>query len=477
MSSREQPSRLNSTKTRGRGGRLRPDNGNRFYLHGSRGRGGSSAARPAHDFPPEPDLKEGLDTTEIIQKIPAPPRPKAPEHFPIDNVKYVASYNWVEAEKPTMVVPGSPAIWTERAVPFTLEPDASSIYVDQNTAQLSLYPMLPLFVAADAIHGQEEAPPVDWPTVDVVTDRNGLRKLLRLLSPSPGRAVRDFRIDVQLVGAKTLVLSRWESPTPEISSGRSFGHAFEAAMARAAPDCPSSDHQRVITYDMFNMKMVVRFGVDACLPSSDSGVATTSTDDSGLADALDRMNIQQIPTPTTTSPTINIVRAGTQVPQDALVEVVSRSVYYLDQLDWNELYSQLALSQTPVLRMGVHERGEFKELREWQLEGPGTRVATGTTRQAGTQKGANVQDLSAQRRETAVQIVRLARLLQDVQKLAIARGPGPAGGFSLVCEGGKLHVYARKMDEGGDGTSLAGSCLPPEVVARFETRTNQDLDA
>lgn len=70
--------------------------------------------------------------------------------------------------------------------------------------------MLPLFVAADAIHGQKAAPPVDWPKVDVITDRNGLRKLLRWLNPSPGREVRDFRIDVQLVGTKTLVLNRWE---------------------------------------------------------------------------------------------------------------------------------------------------------------------------------------------------------------------------------------------------------------------------
>ena len=225
--------------------------------------------------------------------------------------------------------------------------------------------------------------------------------------------------------------------------------------------------------------MVVRFGVDACLPGPDSGGATTFIDDSDLADALSSMTIQQKSTSMstlTTSPTINIVRAGTQVPQDALIEVASRSVYYLDELDWNELYPQLALSQTPVLRLGVHERGEFTELREWQLEGPGARVDTGATRRPGrTQKGASVLDLSAQRRETAVQIVRLAKVLQDVQKLAIARGAGPAGSFSLVCEDGKLHVYAHKGD--GDGKSLTGSCLPPEVVARFESRIERDSDA
>ena len=181
---------------------------------------------------------------------------------------------------------------------------------------------------------------------------------------------------------------------------------------------------------MLNVKMVVQFGVDACLPSPDSGaLAKTSTDDSDLVDAPSNVNIQQTSTSATSSG-IHIVRAGTQVPQDALVEVLSRSVYYLDQLDWNELYPQLVLSQTPALRLGVHDRGEFTELREWQLEGPAARVGTVTT-ESGTQIGANEVDLSMQHRETAAQIVRLAKVLQDVQKLATARCPGTVGSFSM----------------------------------------------
>jgi hypothetical protein len=129
--------------------------------------------------------------------------------------------------------------------------------------------------------------------------------------------------------------------------------------------------------------------------------------------------------------------------------------------------------------MGVHARGEFTELREWQLDGHGAQVNAGTTgrRKSWAQKGADVVDLSVQRQETAVQIVRLAKVLQDVQKLAIARGPGPAGSFSLVCENGKLRVYARKRDGNGNGKTLSGSCLPSEVVARFEIRTDVDPDA
>lgn len=104
--------------------------------------------------------------------------------------------------------------------------------------------MLPLFVAADAIHGPKVAAVVNWPTVDVVTDRNGLRKLLRWLSPSSRRKVRDFRIDIQLVGTKTLVLSRWDGSMYEPPTGRTYGYGFEGATTVAAPDCPPSGHHR-----------------------------------------------------------------------------------------------------------------------------------------------------------------------------------------------------------------------------------------
>ena len=139
-------------------------------------------------------------------------------------------------------------MWTNREVPFTLQPDQGSHFIDQNGARMSEYPLLPLFAAADAIHDNSKDAPVDWPSVDVVTDRNGLRKLLRWLNPSEGREVRDFRIDVELVGANTIVLTRWEGRTREPPIGKSYGFAFEAATARAAPGCPSSGHHRTITY-------------------------------------------------------------------------------------------------------------------------------------------------------------------------------------------------------------------------------------
>jgi hypothetical protein len=96
-----------SSFTRGYGGgRFRPDYGNRHYVRGGRGRGGGSAGAPL-GFPSEADIKKGLDTSKVIETIPPPPRPSALEDVPIENVQYVASYNWVDKEDPTIVVPGT----------------------------------------------------------------------------------------------------------------------------------------------------------------------------------------------------------------------------------------------------------------------------------------------------------------------------------------------------------------------------------
>ena len=38
----------------------------------------------------------------MIETIPPPARLSAPEHIPIKNTRYVASYNWVESEEPTV---------------------------------------------------------------------------------------------------------------------------------------------------------------------------------------------------------------------------------------------------------------------------------------------------------------------------------------------------------------------------------------
>lgn len=100
--------------------------------------------------------------------------------------------------------------------------------------------LLPLFVAV-----KEQTPSFDWSKVDIVTDRNGLRKLMRWIKGDD----KKFRIDLELAGDNTLLMRRWEEKYQEQMSGYTYGFAFEKKMTEEAEGCEhSSGHHRIITY-------------------------------------------------------------------------------------------------------------------------------------------------------------------------------------------------------------------------------------
>lgn len=111
------------------------------------------------------------------------------------------------------------------------------------------WPLVPLIRAVNTVSADQGKQGFDWPSVDFVTDRNGLRKLLRWAT-GPEEA-RDFRIDTQLAGDKTVILSRWEKLTRE-QGGRSYtsyGFNFEKVATVPASGCgASTGHHRIITY-------------------------------------------------------------------------------------------------------------------------------------------------------------------------------------------------------------------------------------
>ncbi len=109
-------------------------------------------------------------------------------------------------------------------VPFNVTPDRGKQFRDRNGHMLPGQPLLPLVAA---VYEQQVFPLEDWKTVDFLTDRNGLRKLLRWINAASGR---DFRIDTQLVGEKTIILNRWEPSTTEHMRGNSYGFNFETVL-------------------------------------------------------------------------------------------------------------------------------------------------------------------------------------------------------------------------------------------------------
>lgn len=201
------------------------------------------------------------------------------------------------------------------------------------------------------------------------------------------------------------------------------------------------------------MKIVVRFEVDACLPSQSSdpkarGKPHADDDDDpeglSLLGALSGLSIGKsihsdvMPSsPPLTFTDLKILRAGTQAPQSDLIEVTTRSEISAASFDWADAYPQLYLSQSPHHYLAVHRTGTFFKI---------------TKREIGK------QDLVKIEAKAQPGFKKLRKLLGEIQT-RVKKG-GADGRVSLVCKGGVLKVHERISTE---------SCLPGDLLALFES--------
>lgn len=136
-------------------------------------------------------------------------------------------------------------------MPFHVEPDSGRNFIDQNGNRMGHRGLIPLIHAVEFINADEGNPPFDWSDVDFVTDRNGLRKLMRWANGTGTAQSNDFRIDTQLGGSKTVLLTRWEKVTREKGggTGHSYGYNFEREATSAAVGCDAGKgYHRVVKY-------------------------------------------------------------------------------------------------------------------------------------------------------------------------------------------------------------------------------------
>jgi hypothetical protein len=268
-----------------------------YNSYRGRGRGRGSwkqhgPPQPSVALPAERDMMESLKTVAIggIDKHSmcfvgaadasgkATARSSSPAHsgdITFDDVKLLGSYNWTDVSGQILVPgkliavyvyerrshadlqtirSGSPRLWKNVPVPFTAKKDSElkpngTVFVDQNSNRFPTAPLLPLFAAVDEVQATspDAGVPFDWASADVISDRNGLRKLIRWAEDS--EKLKDFRIDVELVGYRTVLLGRWEKRNIEAANPWSFGFGFEHVTTREANGCEgATGHHRIITY-------------------------------------------------------------------------------------------------------------------------------------------------------------------------------------------------------------------------------------
>ncbi|TFY74199.1 hypothetical protein EWM64_g9814 [Hericium alpestre] len=415
-----------------------------------------------YKLPRDRNIDEGLLTVWPLEMLSRPETEAAAadDEVDIQNTTYLGSYNWVESDEPTIIVPGKYyAQWADRELPFTIAPDEGLRFVDYNSFRMPGSALLPLLLAVD-----EMGKPIEWPTVDFVADRNSLRKIMGWIDH--GSEAKDFRINFELAGERTVLLNRWEPNARDLAgNGKTFGLGFERETTKAAPECEDGPvHHRVIKYvsyllslyarsddnayqDLFGLNMVVRHKVDAYLSTdaekSDTALASAPTPDD-LADSLATLNVNPIvvsaepesshPQRNPSQSPLRIIRGGSEVPQDSIIELTTRSVYYIDQIDWSDVYPQLYFSQTLHFYLGVHTRGAFSEIRKSELMSA---------------------EMEAQRKAMKASLRKFRDVLKVIQETALAHKDKH---LALICKGGELEVYECTTEE---------SCLPDDVRRRF----------
>jgi hypothetical protein len=145
-------------------------------------------------------------------------------------------------------------VWTDLQVPFQAPRDVDVLgdftyFKDQNGYRLQAYSLLPILAAADALASPADTP-VDWRATDYIMDRNAMRKLLHLLDPGQ-RELRDFRLDAQRVGARTVLLelAQWEPRHIERPHPHTFGAGFVETATAPPPGCEgATGYFRVASY-------------------------------------------------------------------------------------------------------------------------------------------------------------------------------------------------------------------------------------
>ncbi|KAF8649168.1 hypothetical protein AX16_005966 [Volvariella volvacea WC 439] len=354
----------------------------------------------------------------------------------VKDVKALSSYNWVIADQPTIMVPGSPSVWLDKRLPYIVAPDTGVVVIDLASHHLPNARMLPLVVAVDELVEQMGDPPFDWAAQDIVTDRNNLRKLVSWASDE--ESGKDFRIDLQLAGRRTVLMNRWEPSLQHVMPGFTYGHNFEKVATQRPDECRNThSHNRIIQYDLNGLKLVVRFELDGYIP--DKGVTTSrparKPSEAAVDDLPERLSNVKI-NASQSAAGLKVVKGGALVPQSSILELKTRYKYAKAPIDYGRIYVQMLVSNTPNLYLALHNSGLFDEIRKETLDSP---------------------VFQSQHRAMQPALKKFRALLGYIQQQVIQHGQ--QGRLSLVCQSGVLRLYSRTTDN---------NFLPDEYMAKFD---------
>ncbi|KAF2713833.1 hypothetical protein K504DRAFT_498627 [Pleomassaria siparia CBS 279.74] len=415
--------------------------GGRGSRGGRGGRGGGNASTPKRDPPPEPDivahpLGELLQTIRIsdlsLEAI------KTSKPTDITDLKYVASYNWMEGDAPTIMIPGKPPAWTPLKQPLRLKEDAGTYFRDPNGAQYPRYPAEP---AVQAILNSNPTFPTS--EIDIFACGSTMGNLLRFVRASS----KAFRFSVEVVGKTVFFVRKENSPKEVIENIHGFGHSFPEAYTTWEEDTKgSSSHQRIVQYNFGGLVCVMRFECDGYLRDGTNQVdqklsssATSDENDNIIVQALKNTSVSHVFS--TTDESLSIKTGGNEVHQQSIFDLKTRSGKYKRDIDMSDFLPVLWLKQIPNFIIAYHDgAGLFRDIRVQDIR----------------------NDLRVWGQEHKDDIQQLAVLLNKITKIATE---DTRGLLEVYCAGHDLEVRRQH----GDGVHS----LPHSLRAEWEGMSDE----
>lgn len=327
------------------------------------GRGGLSQGSLRSNWRSHSPVADGneLPTGDLLATINAADILPSDGPAQISNVRSLSSYNWVNSSKPIILVPGSPAIWSPPTYVRKLNADKGEVFIDQNAARYSAFPLEPMFRALYELH-----PELDLEAVDVVMCRNTMAKLFDFVSTNS----KTFEIDVEIIGDKALFIRKEKQTTEFISEFRGFGHTFPEEYTRwGSAEKGSGSHHRIIEYEFSGLRYLLRFECDGYLTEKTRDLKKASQPgQESMADAVDTATLSESgdmlligeKRPVAGEGLI-IRKRGSEIEHRAGIEIKTRAVH--KALDMESVLPRLWMSQTSNLIAAYHKGGRFDDVR------------------------------------------------------------------------------------------------------------------
>ncbi|KAI6837261.1 hypothetical protein KC332_g2725 [Hortaea werneckii] len=349
--------------------------------------------------------------------------PSDEQHLSITAVEQVASYNWLDSTEPTLLVPGSPPIWSPPDAPVQVPPDTGRFFIDPNAGMMPTSPMEPLFRAV--LH---EHPTFDFSSLDLITDRWALS---RLLSDNDS-----WSLAAEVVKGKVIFIRLEPEKEIEIQPHqfRGFRRNFEKESLKYREDCRGSRaHYQIITYSLGEMNILLRHAAAGYFAGDLTAHSPIDADEAPHTTTLGD---------TTTAPTavqqhgkIRIRSAGARIPRSAIFELsTSKKVGTLEGYKQHEVPEQwIAQTQGYIRALAAETKGERQA---WKRHGTFSEESVDIRRNA-------CADTAEWEGENQGRIQRLHRRLADIL-LCLRRACQASGSGYFILEsegkGGTLNL-------------------------------------